>query len=50
MAKEQEPKFGGIEEARKQVQLNALKDTLEQELLRLQREFYRKCLDNWPAI
>jgi hypothetical protein len=47
--KEQQPKFGGLEEARKQIQINALKDPLEQELLRLQREYAKKWLEAYPA-
>jgi hypothetical protein len=48
--KEMQPQFTGIEQARKMMQVNALKDPLEQEVLRLQREAYKKFLDEVPQI
>jgi hypothetical protein len=48
MRAEQGPKIGSIEDARKQVQLNALKDPLEQEMIRLQRQYYKNWEQSWP--
>jgi hypothetical protein len=49
MSMEQKPQFSSIEEARRKVQINALKDPLERELIMLQREYYKKWLDGYQA-
>jgi hypothetical protein len=50
MPKESQPHFSAVEEARKQFQMGALKDPLEQEMLRLNREAAQEFLKLAPAL
>jgi hypothetical protein len=50
MPKEMQPRFSAIEEARKQFQLNALKDPLEQKMLQYQRDAAEALQKQIPEI
>jgi hypothetical protein len=48
--KEMQPRFSAVEEARKNFQVQAFKDPLEQEMLRLNRESAKKFLELVPIL